>query len=111
MSHITVSAEKVMKCCEAFIRISDARKAARIEDIISELAKVKGWNFKPYGIEKAKLMLESNDASLRYQIPYDIAKHVKSEKREIAEKLLILAKHGDPIIISYDHAFILEWGN
>jgi hypothetical protein len=109
MSYISVPAEKVIKCCEAFIIKSDANKLKRIDEIIGELAKTRGWNFKPLGVAKAREMLENNNGGMGYQIRFDVALYVKSEKREMVERLLLLAKNGDPVMVSDKHAFIFEY--
>jgi len=109
MSYITVSAEKVIKHCEAFIIKSDAHKLEQVNAIINKLAQTPCWNFKPLGFDKAEEMLKNNKATMRHQIPFDVALFGKSEKREMVENLLLLAKNGDPVMVSDNHAFIFEY--
>ena len=46
---------------------------------------------------------------MTYQVPFDINLTYTSDNEEAANNLLKLAKHGDPVIISDKHAFILDW--
>ena len=109
MSYIICKSEKVIKCCEAFIKVSDANKLERIEQIINRLANKRLWNFKKMGFETAEELLKNNKATMDYQIPFDVNLYSKSEKREMVDSLLLLAKNGEPVMVSDKHAFIFEY--
>ena len=111
MSYITVPAEKIIKCCEAFIAQSDFNMAYNAAEMLKRYAnqRISIFSKQTRGYQGAFDYLENTDDfanGLKWS-----AKFWKSENREAVERLLILAKHGDPVIISDEHAFILEWGN
>ena len=109
MSHITVSAEKVIKCCETFLDHAAEKRKERLDKIINKYAKSRLWNFKRMGYEIAYTRLVNGEAGMNYQVPFDVNLNCTSDKEEAAYNLLKLAKHGDPVIISDEHAFILDW--
>ena len=109
MSYITVSAEKVIKCCENFLDNAAEKRKERLEEIINKYANTRLWNFKKMGYEIAYDRLVNGEARMDYQVPFDIKLNCTSDKEEAAHNLLKLAKHGDPVIISDEHAFILDW--
>lgn len=109
MSHITVSAEKIIKCCENFLDHSAEKRKERLEEIINNYANIRLWNFRKMGYEMAYDRLIKGEAGMDYQIPFDIKLNYVSNKEQAAYNLLKLAKHGDPVIISDEHAFILDW--
>ena len=109
MSYITVSAEKVIKCCENFLDNAAEKRKARLEEIINKYANTRLWNFKKIGYEIAYDRLIKGEAGMGYQVPFDINLTYTSDNEEATNNLLKLAKHGDPVIISDKHAFILDW--
>lgn len=110
MSYITVPAEKVIICCENVIKQAHINRLKRLEEIINSLANYRMlWVFPAMGKKKAEETLNNGDAGIRWQIPYDCNIFNKSTKREQAEKLLLLAKHGDPVIITDKHAWIFDY--
>ena len=111
MSHITVSAEKVIKCCETFLDHAAEKRKERLDKIINKYANIRLWNFRKMGYEMAYDRLIKGEAGMDYQMEFDIKLNYVSNKEQAAHNLLKLAKHGDPVIISDKHAFILDWGN
>lgn len=108
MSHIIVPAAKVIKCCENFILSRSIRRCRNAAEVLKrEAAQKQYWFFgKPIGYKKAYEWY--CNAS-----PLDTMKYWacfwEDEKDEYAKNLLTLAKHGDPVMLTDKHAFILEY--
>ena len=109
MSYITVSAEKLIKCCENFILSRSIRRCRKAAVVLKKKAAQKQfWFFgKPIGYKKAYewyCNTETNFSTVKYWACF-----WEDEKDEYAENLLTLAKHGDPVMLSDKHAFILNY--
>ena len=108
MSYITVSAEKVIKCCENYFIKMENNKAHDAANIIRKYAEKKTYIFfgKPWGYQNAYEYLESGKD---FETLHYAACFWKGEYYEKIERLYTLAKHGDPVMVSDDVAFILTY--
>ena len=108
MSHISVPAEKVIKCCNNWKAYWNIRNCQRAANILAKKAKEKRFIIfgSPIGYQKAYeyCMEEDNFCSLKFQLCF-----ILGETGETIKNLLMLAKHGNPVIISDKHAFILDF--
>lgn len=104
MSHITCSAEKIIEAANTAINEIMARRNARDEEAIANtMSKKHFWSRKPYTREDAIKWLDRNSDLFGWRSVYawgDLEK---------AQQLLILAKHGDPVVIDTEAARVL-WG-
>ena len=109
MSHITVSAEKVIKHCVAFLKHNDMVFRAKQADLIKKLAKERKFIFfgSKYTYDEAYNILEKDisltSRSLKYHLRPD------ANRFDDVTYLLKLAENGDPVIITDNHAFIFDW--
>lgn len=111
MSYITVSAEKVINCCEAFLINNDMIYRRIQANEIKKLANEKKSIFfgSKYTYDEAYNILEKDISFTKRSLCYHMRPDY--ERFNDANNLLKLAKHGDPVIISDEHAFILNWGD
>lgn len=107
MAHITCSAEKVKLAAIAAIKriekIREERDNAKIARVIANKRKGWFWNRRNRTIDEAIIWLDENSCfgwHSEYGY-YDLP---------IAKNLLVLAKHGDPVVIDTESARVL-WGH
>lgn len=109
MSYITVPAEKVIKCCENWIIYDDIRNCQNAAIMMAKESKKKRFIFwgSEIGYQKAWDNLMNPDEfgpSLRFASCFWDTKY-----NDIVNNLLTLAKHGDPVMLTDKHAFILNF--
>ena len=105
MSHVIVSSEKVIKVCEAMIENAKEMKTHNLANMVYEEAHRKHWFSKPIGYEKALARVLENDHT-RFELRIINATH--NETIQDCKKLIILAKIGDPVVITDSHAYIFR---
>lgn len=109
MSHITVSSDKVIKACEFYMMHCEFyRDMAQLNAIKKEANSKTFWCFrKPIGYEKALKNIQNAGV-----FEYYTASWISGEKYDLADNIRLLAKNGDPVIISDNAAFIFDkrWG-
>lgn len=109
MSYITVSAEKVIKHCEAFLAYNDMVFLAKQAEQIKKLANEKKFIlFGPkYTYDEAYNILENDisfsSRSLKYHLRPD------AYRFDDVTELLKLTENGNPVMVSDNHAFIFDW--
>lgn len=108
MSYILVDSKKVIKACNTWLEAYDSKKLEAVNEIVDKLANTRLWNFKKMGQEKAMQRLMQGKAGMQYQIPFDCRLCSDSDNYKIVKRLLVLAKHGDPVVITDNHYFIFE---
>jgi hypothetical protein len=108
MSYITVSADKVIQCCQNYTIYNENRKAQRAAIILADKAKErKYWLFGPeIGYQAAfdHYMNGDDFTSLRFHSCF-----WTTETDETVKNLLNLARNGDPVMLSDKHAFIFNF--
>ena len=101
MAHITCTAEKVKLAAEATIANIIATRTKKDENEITEtMGKKHFWSRKPFTREDAINWLDKNNF-FGWRSEYAWGDLVK------ARNLLILAQHGDPVVIDEDSARVL----
>lgn len=105
MSHVIVSSEKVRKVCDVKIAHVKMLKAWNLACHVYEEAHRKPWFGKPIGYQRAFDAI-MNDRNRKMEILFENCHY--NDVLEECNKLLILAKIGDPVVITHEHAYIFK---
>lgn len=108
MSHITAASDKVIKACELYMMYCEFnRDMTQLNAIKKEANSKTFWCFgKPIGYEKALKNIQN--AGVFEYAEYYTATWICGKKYDLADNIRLLAKNGDPVIISDNAAFIFD---
>jgi len=104
MSHVIISAAVVQAQCERNLEKFERLRAARMGREVYEEAHKKRWFGQPWGYERAFAALSAEGYDGEF---FRISLMFGAQENK-CQALLSLAKHGDPVYVSDDAAWILE---
>jgi hypothetical protein len=104
MSYIQLPAEKVKPVCEKYLELIENNRDRMKDSIInSHIGKIR-WFRRIKICEEAKAYCTNLSSFSDYYML-----NVKTRYEIAAEQLLLLSTHGDPVTITHEHSFILEY--
>lgn len=108
MSHVKVDAKRVQQACENFLEYYKTKLNEKLDEIVYKyVGKREYWLFgTKYTYETAKEMLDNGDIWSKYIM---LKSFYGSQDAAQARSLLSLAKLGDPVTLTTNDVWIMEY--